>query len=85
VSDSRKIKGLDNYLFYQVLMDEATPNDLREIVAKQGRVFQNTLRQLIIEGQATGEVASLVGSCWRSAPLLFLLSGEVSSSSTGVW
>src|SRR5262249_19343615 len=45
-------------LFYQVLTDETLPNDLRESVAKQGQVFQEVMKQLIIEGQATGEVAA---------------------------
>lgn len=45
-------------LFGQVLSDEAIPDDLRQLVQEHGRFLQDHLRQLIIEGQATGEVAS---------------------------
>ncbi len=44
-------------LMYQVLSDEATPDDLRELVGRQGLAYQDMMRQLIVEGQATGEVA----------------------------
>jgi AcrR family transcriptional regulator len=44
-------------LFYQVLNDETISEDFRERVGRQGKIHQDTLRQLIIEGQATGEVA----------------------------
>jgi AcrR family transcriptional regulator len=59
---SRLIEGRREHpefhqLFDQVLSDETTPNDLREPVLRQARVFLDVLRQLIIEGQATGEVA----------------------------
>jgi len=43
-------------LMYQVLEDEATPDSIRELVGRQGKAFQNLLRQLIVEGQATGEI-----------------------------
>jgi AcrR family transcriptional regulator len=44
-------------LMYQVLEDEATSDDIRELIGRQGRTYQDVLRQLIVEGQATGEVA----------------------------
>lgn len=43
-------------MLYQVLSDEATPQDLRERASRYGQAFQDLLRQLIVEGQATGEV-----------------------------
>lgn len=43
-------------LMYQVLSDEATPDNLRELIGRQGQAYQDVLRQLIVEGQATGEV-----------------------------
>ncbi len=43
-------------LFAQVLGDADTPTDLREQAVQIGRRFQDLLRQLIVEGQAVGEV-----------------------------
>jgi hypothetical protein len=42
---------------YQVLSDEATPDNLRELIGRQGQAYQDVMRHLIVEGQATGEVA----------------------------
>ncbi|HXZ23640.1 MAG TPA: TetR/AcrR family transcriptional regulator [Methanomassiliicoccales archaeon] len=51
----------DNPEFYQffsrILADEKLPGNLRKIMVRNGRAFQNGIRQLIVEGQATGEVA----------------------------
>jgi AcrR family transcriptional regulator len=44
-------------LLHHVLCDEATPADLPKLVERRGREFRETLRQLIVEGQITGEVA----------------------------
>jgi AcrR family transcriptional regulator len=48
--------------FYQILdqvqRSESTPDDLRELIDRQGQVFFTVLRNLIAEGQATGEVAT---------------------------
>jgi AcrR family transcriptional regulator len=44
-------------LMYQVLDNEATSDDIRELIGRQGQTYQDVLRQLIVEGQATGEVA----------------------------
>jgi len=41
----------------QALNDEKLPIDLRVMMEKNGRAFQDTLLQLIIEGQASGEIA----------------------------
>jgi AcrR family transcriptional regulator len=45
-------------LFQQVLSDEATPADLRQLVSKRSQSYQDAIRQLIVEGQAIGEVAA---------------------------
>jgi len=44
-------------LMYQVLDDDATSANIRELIGRQGQTYQNVLRKLIVEGQATGEVA----------------------------
>ena len=44
-------------LFYQMLSDETASDSLREQISKRGLAMQGLLRQLIIEGQAGGEVA----------------------------
>lgn len=47
--------------FYQFILrglnDEGTPPDLREILRKPGQAYQEMLRSLIVEGQASGEIA----------------------------
>jgi AcrR family transcriptional regulator len=52
----------DRLGFYQLLnrsaRDERTPDDLREVIRGLHQRFLGTLRQLIVEGQATGEVAA---------------------------
>jgi AcrR family transcriptional regulator len=45
-------------LFDQMRNSEATPDDLRELVHKRGHALQGVMRQLIVEGQMTGEVAA---------------------------
>jgi AcrR family transcriptional regulator len=44
-------------VLYQVLDDEATSGAILELIGRQGMAYLDMLRQLIIEGQATGEVA----------------------------
>jgi AcrR family transcriptional regulator len=44
-------------ILYQVLDDEATSGAIRELIGRQGQAYLDMLRQLIVEGQATGEVA----------------------------
>ena len=43
-------------LLYQVLDNEATSGEIRELIGRQGQAYQDVMRQLIIEGQVTGEV-----------------------------
>lgn len=44
-------------LLSQVLGDDEMPADLRERVERQNQVFQDVLKQLIVEGQRSGEIA----------------------------
>jgi AcrR family transcriptional regulator len=43
---------------YQLLSDESLPDQLREMMTKQGKALQREMHRLIIEGQASGEVAN---------------------------
>jgi AcrR family transcriptional regulator len=45
-------------LLAQMLGSEETPDKLREMLHRRGQALQDVLRQLIIEGQATGEIAA---------------------------
>lgn len=45
-------------LLDQVLSAETTPDDLREVIHTRGQELQRVLKQLIVEGQVTGEVAA---------------------------
>jgi AcrR family transcriptional regulator len=56
--ESRRVYPEFSQLLGQVLHDEAMPGDFREIVHRRGQILQGMLRQLIVEGQATGEVAA---------------------------
>jgi AcrR family transcriptional regulator len=44
-------------VMYHVLSDQATPPDLLALMRRRGERFVELLRQLIVEGQETGEVA----------------------------
>ncbi len=44
-------------LFVNAMNDEATPEPLRKLLRKPGQAYQEALRRLIVEGQASGEVA----------------------------
>ena len=44
-------------LLYQALSDDSTPKELRQAVMRSGKVIQDIMRQLIVEGQASGEIA----------------------------
>jgi AcrR family transcriptional regulator len=57
VLESRRYNTVIFQLFYHVVSDETTPDTLREQVSKRGQFIQDVLRHLIVEGQATGEVA----------------------------
>jgi AcrR family transcriptional regulator len=37
--------------------DESTPDDLRELLRRQSRALEEVLRELIVAGQASGEIA----------------------------
>ncbi len=41
---------------YNVLEDENAPSDLKVLVLRNGKEIQDIMRQLIVEGQATGEI-----------------------------
>ncbi|MGI0091475.1 MAG: TetR/AcrR family transcriptional regulator [Nitrososphaerales archaeon] len=56
VQDRRERPEFNRFL-YQVLADENVPTELRNLVRKNGRVIQEIIRKLIIEGQAEGEIA----------------------------
>lgn len=45
-------------VFYQMLSDETASDSLREEIGKRGLAMTAVFRQLIIEGQATGEIAA---------------------------
>ena len=55
---SQRPKSAEYYqLFNNHAHDKLMPDDLREKLIQQARNFQDVLRQLIVEGQALGEVA----------------------------
>jgi AcrR family transcriptional regulator len=43
-------------LFYPELSDQVIADDIRALIDKQGQAFLETLRSLIVAGQATGEI-----------------------------
>jgi AcrR family transcriptional regulator len=45
-------------LFQHVVSDPATPRDLLELIQARGRAIADTMRQLITEAQAAGEIAA---------------------------
>ncbi|MEO8611542.1 MAG: TetR/AcrR family transcriptional regulator [Chloroflexota bacterium] len=56
---SQRPKSAEYYqLFSNYARDEALPDELREALIQQARNFQDVLRQLIVEGQALGEVVA---------------------------
>ncbi len=56
LEDRRSNPGYSQIL-YQVLTDDSTPNDLKQIVMRNGKIIQDVMRQLIVEGQTAGEIA----------------------------
>jgi AcrR family transcriptional regulator len=56
--NTRRTRPELTQLFAQVLGDAATPANLRDQAMQIGRAFQDLFRQLIVEGQAVGEVRS---------------------------
>ena len=55
--EGRRLHPENYQLMYQVLDDEATSDDIRELISRQGQTYLEVLRQLIVDGQASGEVA----------------------------
>ena len=43
-------------IMYNALEDETTPADLKAMIQRNGQELQSVIRQLIVDGQATGEV-----------------------------
>jgi len=43
-------------IMYNTLEDENAPNDLKAVIQRNGKGIQDAMRQLIVEGQATGEI-----------------------------
>jgi AcrR family transcriptional regulator len=58
VLESRREQPEFYQFLYQVLYDDKVPNELREVVRRSGQVIQVMIRELIVEGQATGEIAN---------------------------
>lgn len=53
-----KLNHIENYQLSVVIQnDNSTPNNIREILYNQGKSYIDAIRKLIIEGQATGEIA----------------------------
>ena len=52
---SRQNPGISQ-IMYNALEDETTPADLKAMVQRNGKELQGAIRQLIVDGQATGEV-----------------------------
>lgn len=57
ILESRRSNTVIFLLFYHVLSEETIPDTLREQVSQRGQAIQSVLRQLIVEGQGSGEVA----------------------------
>ena len=55
--EERRERPQFNQFLYQVLTDDKVPNDLRNLVQRNGRIIQDIMRQLIVEGQARGDIA----------------------------
>src|SRR5208282_5068499 len=56
LDNNRRNPGFSQ-IFSQALEDGTTPNELRQLVQRNGKIIQNIMRELIVEGQATGEIA----------------------------
>ncbi|MDA4117254.1 MAG: TetR/AcrR family transcriptional regulator [Thaumarchaeota archaeon] len=57
IIESRREQPEFYQFLHRVLADESLPNELRDVVRKNGQVIQGKIRDLIVEGQAAGEVA----------------------------
>ncbi len=56
VEDRRERPEFYRFL-YQAISDQSLAPDLRRVARKNGRVIQEEIRRLIVEAQATGEIA----------------------------
>jgi AcrR family transcriptional regulator len=57
LEDYRQNSGMAQVM-YNVLEDETAPSDLKDLVRRNGKAIQDIMRQLIVEGQATGEIVN---------------------------
>lgn len=57
ILESRRAQPEFYQVFDHILHDETVAAELREVVTENGRAVREMLRQLIVEGQATREVA----------------------------
>ena len=57
ILEENKVNPGFSQFFSQVLADDSTPNELRLIIQKNGQIIQDIMRQLIVKGQAIGEIA----------------------------
>jgi len=57
ILDSRREQPEFYQLLYRVLYDDKLEGGVREVVDKSGKVMQVLIRELILEGQASGEIA----------------------------
>ena len=82
--ESRREQPEFYQFFDQVLSSEATPDHLRETVQRRGQTFLDVMRQLIVEGQATGEIVAgdpdqlviTIASCLEGLTRLAFLNPE---------
>jgi AcrR family transcriptional regulator len=57
LEDRRVNPGFSQFL-YQILVDDSTPSDVKQLVMGSSKVIQDIIRQLVVEGQASGEIAN---------------------------
>jgi AcrR family transcriptional regulator len=82
--ESRREQPEFYQFFEQVISSEATPNHLRETAQRRGQTFLDVMRQLIVEGQATGEIVAgdpdqlviTIAACLEGLTRLALLNPE---------
>jgi len=55
LENNRENPGMTQ-IMYNVLEDEAAPSDLKALIQRNGKVIQDIMRKLIVEGQAVGEI-----------------------------
>src|SRR6266700_2410232 len=82
--ESRREQPEFYQFFEQVLSSEATPDHLRETLQRRGQTFLDVMRQLIVEGQATGEIVAgdpdqlviIIAACLEGLTRLAFLNPE---------